>query len=184
MRKLIASSILLAAGTTTGQAAAAGYDTTISVGYATIVSDSEFGSGMGPDGFNIKGISRRSDLPIGFITSFTSTGSTTDYDVNTGIGVVVTNFDYSYKSLMIGPTYHPSDDITLYGMLGMAWSEGEISRLDASIDREAAAYGFGAQYRVIDQLVIDASYENSALNDIGSGFDSGTLTVGVGYTFR
>lgn len=133
-----------------------------------------------PKGFNAKYRLDFSD-ELGVITSYTKTS----YDDNFSYGGVNASASLDYQSLMIGPSFRPYEPYTpLSGYLLIGAAKGKASGSVSSIgsaseSKTAIAFGGGLQLNVTDNLVIDASYEYSEIDDVKVG----TWVVGAGISF-
>lgn len=145
-----------------------------SVGYARSALDVEKGSADNhANGINLK-YNHAIDDRVGIITSFTYT----DLDKKAGND----KLDFDYWSLMAGPSVTLGDRFNVYGMLGLARGKAELKTqlLSYKESHTDLAVGFGAQFYVTDQFLLDAHYEYSELtNEV----DVGTWSIGAGYRF-
>ncbi|MBG2874397.1 outer membrane beta-barrel protein [Proteus alimentorum] len=131
-----------------------------------------------PKGFNIK-YDRKIDNGFGIIGSFVYNNKKYDcYDMN---GENIGHSDVNYYLFSGGPSYRFNEYINAYGLIGT--SVFNVQYKDPSEEHHenkvSISYGLGLQVNPIPNMVIDASYEYSKLDDIKFG----TWVLGVGYRF-
>ncbi|NIF20713.1 outer membrane protein OmpX [Candidatus Pantoea multigeneris] len=145
---------------------------TVSVGYA----QSDFqGVANKANGVNLKYRWEDGTDPLGWIGSFTYTtkNNTIDGYYNKA----------NFYSLSGGPALRLNDWASIYGVVGVGYGtrkfNSNVPRNDNQNDRWGFVYGAGLQFNPIQDIAIDAGYEQSRLKNT----DIGTWIVGVGYSF-
>ncbi|WP_145539274.1 Ail/Lom family outer membrane beta-barrel protein [Yersinia kristensenii] len=114
----------------------------------------------------------------GMISSFTYTDLDHDYyQGNTKIG----EGDSRYYSLTTGPIFRINEYVSLYGLMGVAHGKVKFPTPDESVStsKTSMTAGAGIQFNPYPNVVFDASYEYSKLNDVKVG----TWILGAGYRF-
>lgn len=86
-----------------------------------------------------------------------------------------------YYSLTVGPSYRFNDNISAYAVAGIARTELSISTREyKTVDKHTAAtYGAGVQIDLINNWVVDVSYDYMNKGDVKAS----SWIVGVGYRF-
>lgn len=126
----------------------------------------------------------------GIISSFAysktdySTPITLNVDKNTSKHT--SNIKGDYMSLMAGPTYRINEYVSVYGLVGLGYSNvnfdldvTKYGKKTFSKSSTSLAYGVGMQVNVYEGVTVDVGYERS-----GSGeWKTDAFTVGVGYKF-
>ena len=159
------------------------YSLSLSLGAANQISSNEIGSGIQGSGLNVKAVTRKSSEPLGIVFSYTGTSDSAQYTISSA-PLITADMDYKYRSFMVGPSYDLNDRATIYGLIGSSWARAKINSASVSLDDKGVAYGAGLQYRIYNDFLIDAHYENTTMGSTGDGTDSGTYSIGIGYIFR
>ncbi|MGG2142997.1 Ail/Lom family outer membrane beta-barrel protein [Symbiopectobacterium sp. RP] len=135
---------------------------------------------------NLRGVTAKyhyqPDGSLGFTGSLTYMGGSKGFDLDGDKA----NAQLKYYSLLVGPSYHVNEFVSLYGLAGVAQTKGKISGTDADgdnisfKDKESSfAYGVGVQISPAANWSIDMGYEGSTAKNIKiSGFN-----IGLGYRF-
>lgn len=154
-------------------------------GIATVYADGHSGAG----GTFVRYRYEMSD-DWGFIGSFAY--SKTDYsapltlNVDNNTSKHISNVKGDYMFLMAGPAYRINEYISVYGLVGLGYSnvnfDLDVTRYGKktfSKSNTNLAYGVGIQLNVYQGIIFDAGYERS-----GSGeWKTDAFTVGLGYKF-
>ncbi len=115
---------------------------------------------------------------VGVENNYLTRGFTTDASVDT-------------FAVYVKPQYPVSDAVSVYGLLGYAWSTGYETGF-ADVDFDGFAYGVGAKYAVTDAVEIFADYTSvysdtetylTNVSAIDVDEDLYDVTVGVSYRF-
>ena len=169
-----------------------------SVGYAN--TNLKFADGESSDlkGFNIK-YQHEIFTDVGLIASLVATrNEDTQKGFYRDAGVVngkwapnklihgITRKDtQKYYSLSVGPTWRFNDWVSAYAVAGVAKTEFRTSvhnlteKYKTDERKTAATYGAGVQISLINNWLVDVSYDYMKTGDIKAS----TLVVGVGYQF-
>jgi len=156
------------------------YNSSLSIGISNQVSSNGIGSGAKGAGINFKAITQKATEPIGIVFSYTSTSDTVEYAMSSS-PLITANLDYKYLSFMVGPSYDLNDRATIYGLIGSSRAKAKINKARISVNDNGVAYGVGLRYRIYNNFVIDAHYENTTM---GSAGGSGTYSMGLGYILK
>ncbi len=172
-KKLLALSVVLSA--MSGCAIAQADTHTISLGYS---------AAKVPIFKHIHGITAKyhyqPENPLGFISSLTYMGGSKNFDINGSNGKA----QLKYYSLLVGPSYHVNEFVSLYGLAGAAHGKLKASGTDSDYysgkgNETAFAYGAGVQIAPAANWTIDVGYEGSAFKYTKlNGFN-----IGLGYRF-
>lgn len=174
-KKLLALSVVLAA---MGGCAIAQADIqTISLGYS---------QGKVADFKNIRGITAKyhyqPDGSLGFISSLTYMGGSKNLDIDGYKGKAQSK----YYSLLVGPSYHVNEFVSLYGLVGAVHGKAKVSGTITAGDYYSSkgketvfAYGAGVQIVPAANWTVDIGYEGATFNDTKLN----GLNIGLGYRF-
>ncbi|HDQ7021644.1 TPA: Ail/Lom family outer membrane beta-barrel protein [Escherichia coli] len=190
MQKVVLATFIMGALLTSGVANAELLQHSLSAGYAQSHAKLDgHGYGQSEDlsGFNVKYRYEMNDN-WGVVTSFVYTNHGKDYNMmqpnSTGVleKTKVASYDLDYMSLTVGPSYRFNDYLSAYTLIGVGYGKANVW-LDglgsASKHKASVAYGAGFQINPMPNLVLDASYEYSKLDDVKVG----TWMAGIGYRF-
>ncbi|MBG6249351.1 Ail/Lom family outer membrane beta-barrel protein [Candidatus Symbiopectobacterium endolongispinus] len=174
-KKLLALSVVLAA--ISGCVIAKADTHTLSLGYS---------QGKVTDFKNLRGVTAKyhyqPDGSLGFISSLTYMGGSKNFDINGYKG----NAPIKYYSLLVGPSYHVNEFVSLYGLVGAAHGKAKGSVTNHAGDYDSGkgndtvfAYGAGVQIVPAANWSIDVGYEGSKFKAVKiNGFN-----IGLGYRF-
>ncbi|PHM58659.1 Ail/Lom family outer membrane beta-barrel protein [Xenorhabdus sp. KK7.4] len=97
--------------------------------------------------------------------------------------------DIKYTSFLVGPAYRINPQVSLYGLVGLAYTNAKINferdkvSGDISKKKGSFAYGAGVEINPIDDFVINLGYEGTTFKIADMNSPINGFNLGVGYRF-
>ncbi len=193
MKKIIAG--LVVVGGIVACPVAMAESQTVSVGYA----HAKIQDVVSLNGFNLQ-YRYEWDSPLSIIGSFSyMTGDDRDAYHDARGEFYKTDFDAKYTSLLAGPAYRINDYVSVYGLLGVAYTKisgtyewrnnfgasEPDGHLDISDSRHTTkfAYAAGVVINPMDNLSVGIGYEGSDAGFYKSNKSINGFNVGIGWRF-
>lgn len=162
---------------------------TVSIGYAQSKVE---------DFKNIRGVNVQYryewDSPLSVIGSFSYMKGDESFSEREDLYGDVSGYEgktkVKYYSLMAGPAYRINDNVSLYGLIGVAHTKVDENVTYLGGDSEyfngnntSVAYGAGVVINPISNLSVNPGYEGTRIKYNESNFSVNGFNIGIGYRF-
>ncbi len=123
----------------------------------------------------------------GYVISIAAYGAEND-TVSRGIAI---HAEGTSVSVSAGPSYYLTENLSIYGLLGMTFHRLDVTATNGyitasnSADGKGFTYGIGMNYALNDKWSLNAMMDKSSgsLDDYNVSVNTKTVSVGVGYSF-
>lgn len=194
MKKTIVAALVVAGSLLTFQNAMADSQT-VSVGWAH--SDAENLNDL--DGVNVQ-YRYEWNSPVSLVTSFTyMSGSDDDSWRDVWGNSNKQNVETKYYSLLAGPAYRINEYVSLYGLIGAAYTKADVDykwrssvaaneadghkTIHGSDNSTNVAYAVGVSINPMENLAIYLGYEGSSADIYDDSVSIDGFNLGLGYRF-
>lgn len=186
MKKIIALATLGALGMNYSAQAAT---QSVSVGYATakIKDFKKF------KGINVKYLYEFDEADsLGILASLSYLSAKENQSSSYYGGILSTKEQVKYFSLGAGPSYRFNDFVSIYGLLGLAYSK--VDDMGDWGDRSTVGwhdkatttsfmYGVGLQFNATENLVVGLGYEKTSIKPWSKSLSINGFNISIGYRF-